>query len=143
MAINSSFPSGTVDAVRYTAQTLSEAQQTQARANVGAQSAITAAGMLKGSGTAVSAAVAGTDYAMPSVGRTATLTVAGWIDKQQTVAVAGVTETNNIIVSAAPASFVDWGKALVRAVMQGAGTVTFECNTVPKAELTANIVIEG
>jgi len=45
------------------AQSLTTTQQTQARSNVNAQSAITASGMLKGNGAgSVSAAAEGVDY---------------------------------------------------------------------------------
>jgi hypothetical protein len=81
----------------------------------------------------------------PSVSTTTTLTVVGWVDNFQTVAVVGVTADNNIIVSPpiADADFLAYGEAKVRATSQGAGTITFTCTTTPTVELIANIIILG
>ena len=74
-----------------------------------------------------------------------TLTAAGWDTetKTQTVTATGVTETANCIVTAAPASYVAYGEAWVRCTAQGAGTLTFACETVPTEDLTANVLILG
>lgn len=112
----------------------------------GKQSKITASGILKGDGAGgVSAAVKGTDYAGPSVGVTATLTASGWdaAAKTQTVSVAGVTATANLIITAAPDSYMAYAEAGVRCTAQGAGTLTFACETVPSVDLTANALILG
>ena len=112
----------------------------------GKQAKITASGILKGNGAGgVSAAVKGTDYAGPSVGVTATLTAAGWDAdaKTQTVSVAGVTATANIIITAATDSYMAYAEAGVRCTVQGAGTLTFACETVPTADVAANVLILG
>ena len=111
----------------------------------GKQSKITASGLLKGNGAGgVSAAVKGTDYAGPSVGATATLTAAGWSTaKTQTVSVSGVTTTANCIITAAPDSYMAYAEAGVRCTAQGAGTLTFACETVPTANVAANVLILG
>lgn len=130
-----------------------------------AETATTLTGLLKGDGTSVSAAVAGTDYVVPvegkglsandyttdeknklaglsaPVARTATLTVAGWSNNTQTVSVEGVTANSILTVTYAPASHDAWLDAGVYCSAQGAGTLTFACDTVPTAALTANIVI--
>ena len=72
---------------------------------------------------------------------TATLTAALWVNKTQTVTVSGLSATEDILVSPAPASWADWGTAGIRAVSQAAGSVTFECDTAPASDLTAQIVI--
>lgn len=72
---------------------------------------------------------------------TATLTVAGWSNKAQTVSVAGVTANSIVTVTYAPASHDAWLDAGVYCSAQGAGTLTFTCESVPSAALTANIVI--
>ena len=76
---------------------------------------------------------------------TATLTVVEWADNSQTVAVAGVTADSNILVSPPSTSteFLAYGAAQIRAISQGAGTVTFTCTTTPTTELIANILILG
>ena len=130
------------------------------------QGKIMVSGLLKGAGDgSVSAAEAGTDYVAPvegkglssndytteektkleglsaPVARTATLTVAGWSGTTQTVSVTGVTADSILTVTYAPASHDAWLDAGVYCSAQGAGTLTFACDTVPTAELTANIVI--
>ena len=74
-----------------------------------------------------------------------TLPAASWDTetKTQTVTATGVTETANCIVTAAPASYVAYGEAWVRCTAQGAGTLTFACETVPTEDLTANVLILG
>ena len=112
----------------------------------GKQSKITASGILKGNGAGgVSAAVKGTDYAAPSVGVSVTLTASGWNAnaKTQTVSVSGVTATANCIITAAPDSYMAYAKAGVRCTAQGAGTLTFACETVPTANVAANVLIVG
>ena len=132
---------------------------------VTAETETTLTGLLKGDGTSVAAAEAGTDYVAPVAGkglssndytteektkleglsapvaRTATLTVAGWSGTTQTVSVTGVTADSILTVTYAPASHDAWLDAGVYCSAQGAGTLTFACDTVPTAELTANIVI--
>ena len=81
----------------------------------------------------------------------ATLTVAGWgaEDVSQTVAVIGVTASNNIVVSLSENSTADEvsasAEAMVRATAQGDGTVTFTClsGTAPAIPLTVSVVILG
>ena len=72
---------------------------------------------------------------------TATLAAANWADNTLTVAVAGVTASNDVIVSPAPASTLAWAKAQVYCSAQGAGTLTFTCTDTPNEDLVANIVI--
>ncbi len=74
-------------------------------------------------------------------GVTATLTVAGWSGTTQTVSVTGVTANSILTVTYAPASHDAWLDAGVYCSAQGAGTLTFTCESVPSAALTANIVI--
>lgn len=62
-------------------------------------------------------------------------------NKQQTVSVAGVTANSIVTVTYAPASRAAWIDADVYCSAQGAGTLTFTCDTVPTQALTANIVI--
>ena len=110
------------------------------------QAKITASGILKGNGAGVvSAAVKGTDYAAPSVGVSVTLRASGWNAnaKTQTVSVASVTATANLIITASPGSYMAYAEAGVRCTAQGAGTLTFACETVPTADVAANVLILG
>ena len=71
---------------------------------------------------------------------TVTLTVAGWASNRQTVSATNVTADSIVWVSPAPASFDAYAKAGIRAITQGAGTITFQCTTVPTAEITVEVV---
>lgn len=80
-----------------------------------------------------------------STGVSVTLSTSGWDSdaKTQTVSVAGVTATANCIITAAPASYMAYAEAGVRCTAQGAGTLTFACETVPTADVAANVLILG
>lgn len=69
------------------------------------------------------------------------LTVAGWSNNTQTVSVTGVTASNIVIVSPAPASAADYAAAGIVCTAQGAGTLTFTCTTVPSNAITVNVII--
>ena len=109
------------------------------------QNKITAQGLLKGTGTSVVAAQAGTDYALPANSVTVTLTVAGWdVDAlTQTVSVSGATDTNVKVVSPAPASVDEYAACGVKAAAEGVGTITFACTTAPENDLMVNVAILG
>lgn len=135
--------------------------------SISEETATALTGILKGNGSTVAAAVAGTDYVAPVAGKglstndyttaekdkladlskpvaaTAELPATGWdaSAKTQTVNVSGVTATNSVIVQAAPASRTAWLDAGVYCSAQGAGTLTFTCDDVPESALTANVLI--
>ena len=72
---------------------------------------------------------------------TVSLPVSGWSNKQQTVSVNGVTASNVVIVTAAPASYEHYNECTVRCSAQAAGKLTFTCTDTPTAALTANVLI--
>lgn len=79
---------------------------------------------------------------------TVTLTAVGWNSstKRQTVSVTGVTDTYPVIVSYPPGSANKANKealmdAEVEAISQAAGTVTFECGTIPSSNLTVLVEV--
>ena len=80
-----------------------------------------------------------------STGVSVTLSASGWDSdaKTQTVSVTGVTATANCIITAAPDSYMAYAEAGVRCTAQGAGTLTFACETVPTADVAANVLILG
>ena len=80
-----------------------------------------------------------------STGVSVTLPASGWDSdaKTQTVSVSGVTATANCIITAAPDSYMAYAEAGVRCTAQGAGTLTFACETVPTADVAANVLILG
>jgi hypothetical protein len=79
-------------------------------------------------------AVVNTPSTMP------TLAVADWSNNTQTVNVTGVTATNTVFVSPAPASAADYASAGIVCTAQGAGTLTFTCTTTPTNAITVNVV---
>ena len=72
---------------------------------------------------------------------TATLSTGSWSNKTQAVTVTGVTATNTVFVTPAPASLSAYGNAGVYCSAQAANSLTFTCETVPSANLTVNIII--
>lgn len=76
-----------------------------------------------------------------STNLTATLVAADWSSNTQTVTVSGVTSTNTVIISAAPASIGDYLNAGIMCTAQSTDSLTFVCNTVPTNNITLNIAI--
>lgn len=72
-----------------------------------------------------------------------TLAVADWSSNTQTVSVTGVTASNIVIVSPAPASAADYAAAGIVCTAQAAGELTFTCTTVPSNAITVNVIIMG
>lgn len=130
--IDGAVEAATDDVVRFTGQTLETAQKEQARTNINAQEKIAASGLLKGSGTAVSAAAAGTDYALPVTEVSATLTAAGWSGSAapftQSVTITGMTANKKAIVglphSATGAQYAAALAALLRVTSQETDAIT-------------------
>lgn len=74
---------------------------------------------------------------------TVTLATADWSSNAQTVNVTGVTASNSVMLSPAPASQYLYAANGVTCSAQGAGTLTFSCETVPGSALTINVLIFG
>ena len=75
---------------------------------------------------------------------TVTIAAADWSNNTCTKSVTGVTATNNVLVTYAPASKVVYTAADIYCIAQGAGTLTFACTTTPTAAVTVNVmVIDG
>ena len=87
----------------------------------------------------------GTDYdtLLPaaSINNTVTLTTAGWSNLTQTVTLTGVTTTNAVWVSPAPASFTLYNNAGIYCSSQGTNSLTFTCAVVPSSAITVNVAI--
>ena len=73
--------------------------------------------------------------------QTVTLTVTGWSNNQQTVSVTGVTASNTVMVSPAPASVSAYGDAGIYCSAQASGALTFTCASVPTVALSVNVAI--
>ena len=95
--------------------------------------------------TGGSDAITSEDIGAQAKAKTLTLTLAavGWhtSSKTQTRAATGVTASNVIIVSPAPASQEAYGKAGVKCTAQGENSLTFSCESIPTEALSVNIVI--
>lgn len=75
---------------------------------------------------------------------TATIAVADWSNNTCTKSVAGVTASNTVVVTYAPASKAVYTAADIYCTAQGSGTLTFACTTTPTAAVTVNVmVIDG
>lgn len=74
---------------------------------------------------------------------TATLLASGWSssNKSQTINVAVVTTTDDIIVTYAPSSHDAYVNAGIYCSAQGNGTLTFKCNKIPTSNVTVNIML--
>lgn len=70
-----------------------------------------------------------------------TLPASGWSGNSQTVSAAGVTSANTVLSSPAAASWESARDNGVRCTGQGAGTLTFTCDSVPGGNISYNIVI--
>lgn len=81
--------------------------------------------------------------AVASIGISATLSSSGWSSNAQTVTVDGVTSTNNIIVSPAPDSMQEYMDCAVYCSAQATNKLTFNCTSVPSANITVNVLIVG
>lgn len=87
--------------------------------------------------------------ATPSGGVSVTTTIvtiaaSDWSNNTCTKSVTGVTASNTVLVTYAPASKPTYTAADVYCSAQGAGTLTFECTTTPTSSITVNVmIIEG
>ena len=94
-----------------------------------------------GTGATTAAAARANLGAVAMKTATASLPVASWSSNAQTVSVSGVTASNTVIVTAAPASYEHYNECAVRCSAQAAGTLTFTCTDTPTSALTVNVLI--
>lgn len=104
-----------------------------------------------GGGNAVTAVTAsdniltvtkGTTFQTNIVKTSASITVANWNSgTTATISVSGVTASNTVIVSPAPASIAGWTSSGVYCSAQASGTLTFTCTKTPTAAITVNVVV--
>lgn len=108
------------NAVHFTAQTLTAAQQKQARTNIGAASS---------SDTAIS--IATTKWSSNAV----TLTASDY------VAIGNVTASSHVELFSSDASAAAFITNNIRLTAQAAGSITISCASTPTAAITANLLI--
>lgn len=70
-----------------------------------------------------------------------TLVAADWSGNAQTITVLGVTSSNVVFVSPAPASVSDYTNAGIICTAQGTDSLSFSCVTTPTNDITLNVVI--
>lgn len=105
-------------------------------------------GLLKGNGSTVQQAEAGTDYALPSKSYTATLLASAWEDGVQVVSISGLSATANGTIGLADGSTDDQINATLAAVLvktaQAAGSVTIKATgTVPEVDIPIVAIVWG
>jgi len=69
------------------------------------------------------------------------LPAANWTGNTQSVAASGVTATNSVIVTPAPATYTDYVDNGIRCTTQGEGTLNFACDYEPSTNVTANVLV--
>lgn len=62
-----------------------------------------------------------------------------WSNNRVSVTVPTVTPSNDVDVSPAPESYLEYTASNVRCVAQSYGGLAFECDTIPSANLTVNV----
>ncbi len=114
---------------------------------VGTSTATDINGLLKGNGSNVSQAAAGTDYAKaPTKPVAVTLRASGWTDSAQAVTVNGIVadETAQIVdVAPAMASVKAYMDAGVYVSAAAENRLTFTCGSTPSADLTVYVSIQN
>ena len=70
-----------------------------------------------------------------------TLTSANWNNNQLTLIEPEITTSSDIFVSPDPSDWSAYNAAGIRAVSQGTGSLTFECDTTPTSDIGVNLVI--
>ncbi len=73
----------------------------------------------------------------------AVLSVSGWSGTEQTISATGVTASNTVIVTPAPASQAAYVGSGTTCIEQGSGTLTFECSATPTEDIAVNILVSG
>lgn len=73
--------------------------------------------------------------------RTVTLASGSWSSKAQAVTCSGVTASNHVIITPAPASYLNYHKWKVRCTAQAADKLTFTTDGTPSANLTVQVLI--
>ena len=87
--------------------------------------------------------VSGAMLAADAKSKAVTLALAAdaWAENSQTVAVEGVTDSNNVLVAYAPESRTAYNDAEIYCSAQSMGALTFKCGTAPTADVSVNVVI--
>jgi hypothetical protein len=71
----------------------------------------------------------------------ATLTLADWVENQQTIALEGVSSETIVWVSPNPTSNMEYTRTDILCVEQNQGTLTFSCTKLPIEDVLLNIIL--
>lgn len=74
---------------------------------------------------------------------TVTLTVAGWVDGEQTVSVINMNTTKSVLIQPTLASLNDYAAAGISCTGQGTNSLTFSCETTPTSAITVDVLHMG
>lgn len=98
-----------------------------------------------GTETAFNTALADVENkAAKAAAKSVTLTASGWgSNKYQSLTVPGVQADSNIIITAAPGSYIAYAEAGVRCAGQANYTLAFKCEEIPTVDLAVNVLILG
>lgn len=98
-----------------------------------------------GTETAFNTALADVENkAAKAAAKSVTLTASGWgSNKYQALTVPGVQADSNIIITAAPGSYIAYAEAGVRCAGQANYTLAFKCEEIPTVDLAVNVLILG
>lgn len=98
-----------------------------------------------GTETAFNTALADVENkAAKAAAKSVTLTASGWgSNKYQSLTVPGVQADSNIIITAAPGSYIAYAEAGVRCAGHANYTLAFKCEEIPTADLAVNVLILG
>lgn len=91
-------------------------------------------------GSDIEVPTTGGTMAVIGVNTTITLASANWSSNSQTVNVTGITATGIVFVSPDPTDQSAYTSAGITCSAQGAGTLTFTCDTTPSADIDVNVV---
>ena len=70
-----------------------------------------------------------------------TLSANWWSNNEQTVSATGVTASNTVIVSPAPANIDDYATSKIYCSAQGSNSLTFSCTDTPTGDISVNVLI--
>lgn len=87
------------------------------------------------------AAKATADKKVSKLSTRITLPQGNWAENKQTVAVEGVTEDCDVVVSAANDSYYVYAEYMIHCTEQGEGTLTFTCKEIPLYDVFVNVLI--
>lgn len=93
----------------------------------------------------ITLAASDVDAASKSTSTTITIQASAWNSNDNSVIYnfSGMTTSANVVITAAPSSYLAYAKAGVRCSSQSSGSLTFVCEKIPTEALDVNVLIVG